>query len=265
MPKLRIATAQFPVAASVARNLNYMLELTQRAKVQRADIVHFSETCLGGYAGSEFKSWDAYDWPALKRAEKELRQFAKKRRIGLIYGTNHRLSSSDVRNALVYVSAQGKRVARYDKRFCTSGDLRFYTAGQRFVTFAIKGFTCGLLICYDLRFPELYRAYKKRKVQVLFQSFYNARAHGANIHTTIMRPTLQAHAATNYFYLSANNSSGYYQSWPSVFILPDGTIKTSCRQHRTGLMINEIDSKIKFYDDSATYRERAMAGILHSG
>ncbi len=161
MPKLRIATAQFPVAASVARNLNYMLELTQRAKAQKAHVVHFSETCLGGYAGAEFKSWDGYDWPALKRAEEKLRQLAKKQRIGIIYGTNHRLSSSDIRNALVYISAMGKRVARYDKRFCTRGDLNFY-------------------------------------------------------------------------------------------------------KHRTGLMLNEMDSKDQFYDASATYRERAMAGILHS-
>ena len=264
MVKLHVATAQFPVSASIARNLHYMRQLTQQAKVQKADVVHFSETCLGGYAGAEFKSWDGYDWAELKAAEDELRQLAKKSRIGLVYGTNHRVSAGDVRNALVYVSAVGKRVGRYDKRFCTSGDLKFYTSGQRFVTFEIKGFTCGLLICYDVRFPELYRAYKKRGVQVLFHSFYNARRKGANIHTTIMRPSLQAHAASNYFYISANNSSGYYQSWPSVFVLPDGIIKASCRQHRAGLILNEIDAKDRFYDAAEAYRERAMAGILHS-
>lgn len=85
MPKLRIATAQFPVSASIARNLNYMQQLTQRAKAKKADVVHFSETCLGGYAGAEFKSWDSYDWPALQQAEEQLAQLAKKQRIGLIF------------------------------------------------------------------------------------------------------------------------------------------------------------------------------------
>jgi len=264
MAKLRIATAQFPVAASIARNLRDMRRLIAEAKEQRADVVHFSETCLGGYAGVEFKSWDRYDWSALKTADTDLLQLALEMRIGLVYGTNHRVADDDVRNALVYVSAEGKRVARYDKRFCTGGDLKYYRSGRRFVTFEIKGFTCGLLICYDVRFPELYRACKQRGVQVLFQSFYNARRQGANIHTTIMRPSLQAHAATNYFYISANNSSGYYQSWPSVFVLPNGEIKASCRQHRAGLMVNEIDNKYEFYDAASADRERAMAGVLYS-
>jgi hypothetical protein len=79
-----------------------------------------------------------------------------------------------------------------------------------------------------------------------------------------MRPSLQAHAATNYFYISANNSSGYYQSWPSVFVLPNGEIKAWCRQHRAGLMVNEIDNKDEFYDAASADRERAMAGVLYS-
>jgi predicted amidohydrolase len=121
-----------------------------------------------------------------------------------------------------------------------------------------------LLICYDVRFPELYRAYKKRQTQVIFQSFYNARAKGANIHTKIMRQNMQVRAATNYFHLSGNNSSGYYQSWPSVFILPDGTIKAACPQHKTSLIVNEISSTDQFYDASKGHRERAMSGVLYS-
>ena len=264
MAKLRIATAQFPVSASIGRNYGYIADLSARAKKEGAEIVHFSETCLGGYAGTEFKSWEGYDWRGLKGAEAELRALAKGLKIGLVYGTNHRVAQGDVRNALVYVSKEGKRVCRYDKRFCTGGDLRFYRAGQRFATFSINGFKCGLLVCYDVRFPELYRAYKKKRVQVIFQSFYNARSRGANIHTQIMRPTLQARAASNYFYISGNNSSGHYQSWPSVFVDPDGTIRASCRQHRTDLMVNQIDSSATFYDASGPFRQRAMDGVLFS-
>ncbi len=264
MAKLRIATAQFPVSANINRNLAYIIDLAKQAKSQRADIAHFSETCLGGYAGAEFKTWDGYDWKTLIAAEAELAQLAKDLRLGLIYGTNHRTSGSDIRNALVYISDKGQRVGRYDKRFCTGGDLQYYKSGQRFVTFAVNGFQCGLLICYDVRFPELYRAYKKRQVQVIFQSFYNARAQGANIHTKIMRQSMQVRAATNYFYLSGNNSSGHYQSWPSVFITPDGVIQSQCPQHRTALMVNEISSRDQFYDASGPYRDRAMEGILHS-
>ena len=241
-----------------------MVDLTRQAKRRNADVVHFSEACLGGYAGGDFRTWDHYDWKQLTHAEATLLRLSKDLRIGIIYGTNHRISRSDIRNRLIYVSKQGKPVAHYDKRFCTEGDLRYYKSGSRFAIFTINGFTCGLLICYDVRFPELYREYKKRKTQVVFHSFYNARSQAANIHTVIMRPTLQARAATNYVYISANNASGYYQSWPSVFVLPDGTIAGSCRQHRTGLILNQISSADHYYDASRPYRDRAMSGLLRS-
>ncbi len=241
-----------------------MVKLIRQGGQRNADVIHFPETCLGGYAGGDFKTWDGYDWNVLAAAEQNLQQLSQELRIGIIYGTNCRISGSDIRNRLIYVSDKGKHVARYDKRFCTGGDLKFYRSGKRFTCFEINGFKCGMLICYDVRFPELYREYKRRKTQVIFHSFYNARANHANIHTTIMRPTLQARAATNYLYVSGNNSSGYYQSWPSVFILPDGTIAKSCRQHQTGLILNEISAGDEYYDASGPYRNRAIRGILHS-
>ncbi len=262
--KLSIATAQFPVSKDIRKNAKYIIDLSARAKKLKADIVHFSETCLGGYAGSEFASWDGYDWQVLQAAEEEVKRSAKSLKIGIIYGTNRKVSADDYRNSLIYISKEGKREARYDKRFCTSGDLKYYTSGKQFAVFTLKGFKCGMLICYDVRFPELYRAYKKKNVQIAFHSFYNARAKGANIHTVIMRTTLQARAATNYMYISANNSAGYYQSWPSVFVRPDGTISASCRQNRTDLIISEISDKDTYYDASEPYRDRAMKGILYS-
>ena len=264
MNKIKIATAQFPVSGDITRNLRYIIKLVNQAKNENANVIHFSETCLGGYAGTDFVNWDNYDWQTLKLAKNEILQCAKKLKIGIIYGTNHRISAEDTRNSLIYVSKEGKTVTRYDKRFCTEGDLKHYKSGKHFSTFDIGGFKCGMLICYDVRFPELYREYKKLDIQIMFHSFYNARSDGRNIHTTIMRPTLQTRAATNYFYISANNSSGYYQSWPSVFILPDGSIKASCPQHKTSMIINSIRQQDKYYDVGVANRDRAMSGKLFS-
>lgn len=261
---LKIATAQFPVSSNITRNLNYIKELTVKAKGKEADIIHFPETCLGGYAGTDFKSWDSYNWDQQEKAEKDILNLSKELKIDIIYGTNYRITNSDIRNAVIYISDKGKIIARYEKRFCTPNDLKYYKSGKHFSTFELNGFKFGLLICYDLRFPELYREYKKLNVDIIFQSFYNSREKGHNIHTVIMRPTIQARAATNYFYISASNSSGYYQSWPSIFILPDGTIKSACMQHRSGFIVNTISSQDRYYDASSPYRERAMAGILFS-
>ncbi len=40
----------------------------------------------------------------------------------------------------------------------------------------INGIRCGALICYEYRFPELLRQYKRDGVQLLFHSFHAANA-----------------------------------------------------------------------------------------
>jgi predicted amidohydrolase len=163
------------------------------------------------------------------------------------------------------ISPEGKIVDRYDKRFCTPGDLDHFTPGNRFVTFEINGIKCALLICFDLRFPELYRGLHKLGVQCIFQSFYNARQRGPSVHTHIMRQTMQCHAATNHMWVSMTNSCGYFSPYPSCFIQPDGVIAEQLRPNRPGMMINTVDLDQDFYDPMAGFREMAIAGKLTNG
>ena len=53
---LRVATCQFPVEAEIARNRRWMLKQIGEAAEQDADVVHFSETALSGYAGVDIPS-----------------------------------------------------------------------------------------------------------------------------------------------------------------------------------------------------------------
>jgi len=266
MSSLKVATCQFPVSASIERNARYVRDLMREASDQGARAVHFSECALSGYAGSDFDAWEGFDWDALRRETEAIRGLAKARRLWVILGSSHRLSAGHLpHNSLYVIGPDGAIVDRYDKRFCTGSDLRRYSPGDHFTVFDIDGVRCGCLICYDVRFPELFREYRKLDVHCLFHSFYNARAEGRNVHTVIMRTSLQTRAATNSFWISGNNSSGHYQSWPSVFVTPDGRIARSLRQHRTGVMINTVDLTVKHYDASGPFREGAMQGILNSG
>jgi len=266
MAVLKIATCQFPVSSGILRNARYIRDQMRAAARRRAQVVHFPEGALSGYPGSDFDTWDGFDWDRLRIETGGIRRLAKEKRLWVILGSSHQLSPGHLpHNCLYAIDPRGRIVERYDKRFCTPRDLKYYTVGDHFSVVRINRVTCGLLVCYDFRFPELFREYKRRDVQCLFVSFYNARARGRNIHTTIMRPTLQARAATNYFWISATNPTGYYQSWPSVFVVPDGTIVTSLRQHRAGLMVNTVDTRRSFYDASRPYRDDAMKGILQSG
>jgi hypothetical protein len=76
--------------------------------------------------------------------------------------------------------------------------------------------------------------------------------------------TAQAHAATNYFYMSLTNSSAP-ESWPCHFITPDGLIQNKLPSNVQGMLISDVDTSTKYYDASREYREDAMKGKLNSG
>ena len=83
-------------------------------------------------------------------------------------------SVSDRRGGRVYNTAyvfdrQGARLAAYDKThlFTPMGEHEHYAAGDHLTTFSLDGHKCGLLICYDLRFPELFRTLALQGVELL--------------------------------------------------------------------------------------------------
>ncbi len=263
---LKIATCQFAVSRSVKQNSRSICGYLRKASKAGADIVHFSECALSGYVGTDFPNFDRYDWDLLKAETQKLMALAAELRLWVVLGSTHRLTAPNKpHNSLYLINPKGKTVDRYDKRFCTSGDLRRLTPGNRFVNFKIKRVKCSLLICFDLRFPEIYRELYRQGVNCILQSFYNARQSGPSIHTHIMRQTMQCRAATNYFWVSMANSSGYYAPYPSCFIQPDGKIVCQLRSNRPGMMVNTVDLSKKFYDPMKRFRDVAIAGALGNG
>ncbi len=264
--RIRIATCQFAVSANIRRNSRQVERQMRQAKRGRADIVHFPEAALSGYGGVDCLSWDSYDWELLREETRRIMRLARELGQWVVLGSAHYLGERYLpHNCLYLVNPAGRIAGRYDKRFCTSSDLEYYSPGGRDVIFTIKGIRCSLLICFDVRFPELYREHRRRGVEVILQSFYNARAKERGIWTEIIRQTMQARAAANSFWLSGTNSCAYYGLWPSVFIQPDGRIAGQLRFHRAGVMVNTVDTGKEFYDPSGPFRARAMRGKLHSG
>lgn len=263
--KIRIASCQFPVSANIKDNFRYIEGQMIEASLKKADVVHFPECALSGYPGSDFQNFDNFNWDELHRLTDSVLLLADKLNIWVMLGSLHKLSGTNKpHNSLYVITPDGKIADRYDKRFCTSTDLKFSSPGDHFVSISINGVNCGLLICYDIRFPELYREYRKLGCDVIFQSFYNARAEKGSIHPVIMPISAQAHAATNYFYMSLTNSSAT-ESWPCHFITPDGLIQNKLPLNAPGILISDIDLSVKYYDASGEYRKDAMNGKLNSG
>ena len=274
--KLTVATCQFPVTMDIRKNLGYVRRQMQAAKKRRARVVHFSETCLSGYAGVEFESFKGFEWDLLIESTGEVMALAKKLKLWVILGSAHRLTGKHKpHNSLYIINDRGRIVDRYDKMFCMgspapSGDLKHYSPGNHICVFTIGGIRCGVFICHDFRYDEVIREYARRGVQLMFTSYHNARSTAAklrkyNIWRVIVPATTQTYAANNYMWISANNSSQPASAWPSFFTRPDGIITGKLARNKAGVIISKVDTAEQFYDAAQYWRQRSIRGVLHSG
>ncbi len=83
------------------------------------------------------------------------------------------------------------------------GEHEHYAAGDHLTTFLLDGHKCGVLICYDLRFPELARTLVLAGVELLFLSAQWPAARRAHWETLTA-----ARAIENQVFLAACNSCG---------------------------------------------------------
>ena len=82
---------------------------------------------------------------------------------------------ANVRGGKVYNTAcvfdrAGNCVAEYDKThlFTPMGEHAYFTPGDHLCRFRLDGHDCGLVICYDIRFPELTRTLAVQGMDMLF-------------------------------------------------------------------------------------------------
>lgn len=70
--RLTVATCQFPTTAKVDANAEQVAKLMLESKAQGADVAHFPEACLSGYAGADLTSYEGFDWQRLQATTLEL-------------------------------------------------------------------------------------------------------------------------------------------------------------------------------------------------
>jgi predicted amidohydrolase len=92
--------------------------------------------------------------------ENFLGQIAAQHRCTVVGGVVDRTEDGFGANQSVAIAPDGAVLARYTKLqpFALGGESVPYPAGHELVTFPWNGFTAAPLICYDLRFPEHFRA-----------------------------------------------------------------------------------------------------------
>ncbi len=176
---LRAAAVQLNATEDVERNLETADRLTRHAAGQGAQLVVLPEkwTVLGRSEVMEEQA-QTLDGPAAQWAK----QTASELQIDLIAGSfvERRESQSKTANTSLHVAPDGTIQAAYRKlhMFDVEVDGTVYAesareqAGEQVTTTTIQAatenpHTLGMSICYDVRFPELYRALSERGAELL--------------------------------------------------------------------------------------------------
>ncbi|QCK16826.1 carbon-nitrogen hydrolase family protein [Mangrovivirga cuniculi] len=288
---IKIATSQFPVSADISQNKEHIISQIREASEKGCDIIHFPENALSGYPGTDFENFKTYNWILLKNSTQEIIETTKELGIWVILGSSHPLNSTEKpHNSLYIINDSGEIVDRYDKMFVAGTnkfdeELAHFTPGDHFTTFEVNEIKCGVLICHDYRYPELYRKLKLMGVEIVFHSFYAGNFskeklkeiqtpidknlwplnHGTTYPEITMPATMISYAANNYVYISASNTSAPESCWSSFMVRPDGVITGRLNKHEKNILITEIDTSNEYYDSTKYWRERSINGQFHSG
>ncbi len=156
--EVKIAIGQITCAVGeITANLDKMRAFSGRARDEGAAWIVFPEMSDTGYVMSVVKE-RAGNWN--EGAVRALRAIAREMALGIIAGVSER-DPEHIYNSQVAIDAQGEIVAKYRKMHLYAPapveEHKVFAAGNEVVSFATGDFRIGLGICYDLRFPELFR------------------------------------------------------------------------------------------------------------
>ncbi|MDT8999514.1 carbon-nitrogen hydrolase family protein [Paucibacter sp. APW11] len=259
---MKIAAVQMVSSPDVAENLARARHWMAEAAAQGAKLVALPEYfCLMGLADND-KLKIAEDFGAAAAPiQRLLAETARELGVWLIGGTLPiRAATPDhVRNACCVYNPQGELAARYDKLhlFRFDNGREHYDEGRVLeqgdvpvtvdVTAEGRSWRVGLSVCYDLRFPELYRAMSFTPGQPPCDLIAVPAAFTHTTGEAHWELLLRARAVENQAYVIAPAQGGLHangrRTWGhSLVIDPWGQV-LACHAEGEGLAIAEIDAE----------------------
>jgi nitrilase len=246
--RFRVAAVQTVSGSDVDANLRAVEPLIVEAARQGAQLVALPENfAIFGARATDKVAVREADGSGAQQAF--LSRVAREQRIWLVGGTVP-IAIADpkrIRSASLVFGLDGRRVARYDKMhmfaFSQGGEHydeeKTIEPGEELVAFDAPFGRVGLSVCYDLRFPELYRRLG-RLALIVVPSAFTAVTGAAHWHVL-----LRARAIENQCYVLAAAQGGLHPGGRrtyghSVLIDPWGVILAE-RDEGPGVVIGDID------------------------
>ena len=184
---------------------------------------------------------------------KEIKKIAKKFKKWILIGSLSIKDGKKFRNRSIMIGPNGKIVKYYDKISMfnvkltnkeTHKESKTFKPGSKLVSVNLPWGRLGLTICFDLRFPEIYRNLSKKKLNFISVPSAFTKITGQRHWITL----LKARAIENFCYIFAPNQTGKNTKkretfGHSVIISPDGKI-LKIKKSGIGVIYETIDPKI---------------------
>ncbi len=100
---------------------------------------------------------------------RETQKLAQEYKVNLIVGFIEKSTTDRPFNTAIAIGKKGEILGKYHKNklFTASKEPELYTAGTTATVFTCAGQTCGLSICFDLRFSSIFHDYRTQGATVM--------------------------------------------------------------------------------------------------
>lgn len=171
--KVNVAIVQRSGAGTTDENLREMSRLVEEAvkSFPHLDVIVFPEYCYFAPTTMEESKKVAEEIPGF--FTDAMASLAKKHNVNIIPGTFiENAPSGKVHNATVFIDRKGKILATYRKIHLMDAigykESEYVEAGTEMCVFDSDIGRIGMMVCYDLRFPELARSMVLKGADILF-------------------------------------------------------------------------------------------------
>lgn len=208
-------------AGDVPANRANGLSLARQAAAC-ADVLVLPEIWTTGYHLKELGQWAENEDSSTLKALKEIARENKK---WIIAGSLPVRRENGIFNSMYVLGPDGLVAAEYDKihMFSMYGEAKYFLPGTRRSVCSLNGTVAGLAICYDLRFPELFRSLTADGAQIIVVV-----AEWPAARRDHWRLLCQTRAIENQVYIVAVNCVGEHKGivfhGHSLLVSPDGVI-----------------------------------------
>ena len=241
---MRIALAQTQIIwEKKEQNLAEAEKILRNCSADEVDFVLFPEMSFTGFSmNTELTTEDS------GYTIKQVSEFAKVYNICIGFGWVKKLDRKNS-NCYTIIDNTGKLLNTYAKihPFSYSGEDKKFLSGDTITKFSIKNIVFTNFICYDLRFPELFRSVADEVHAIIVPACWPAKR------SEHWKTLLRARAIENQVYIFAINCSGniggLYYSGDSCVINPNGDA-VEMLSDKEGVIIYD------FKDDVIKYRKQ---------